>query len=147
MTGRMKPQPMMQERNRSIAAITSGLLLAACTLFVAGCGGAADAPDLGQVVGTVTLDGQPLPGAIIQFSPQEGRPSTATTDEAGYYELKYSQDEAGAKVGPHTVSISTFSYSTPDVPEKLPARYNAQTTLTATVEAGENTIPFDLQSK
>jgi hypothetical protein len=149
MTGYTKSCRSTRTASTVLTQLLGGLVLASCAVLCCGCGGgASDTPELGQVSGTVTLDGQPLAGANLEFVPQEGgRPSVGTTDEAGHYELRYSQDEPGAKVGTHTVSIRTFSYSAPDVPEKLPAKYNAQTTLTATVKPGENTTPFDLQTK
>ncbi len=39
-----------------------------------GCGGGAtDMPDIGDVHGKITLDGQPLSGVKIYFKPQTGR--------------------------------------------------------------------------
>jgi hypothetical protein len=70
-----------------------------------GCG-RSDLPDLGTVSGVVTLDGQPLPNAVVNFTPTgEGRPSTAETDEEGRYSLIYLQGVDGAIVGEHVVSV------------------------------------------
>ena len=46
---------------------------------------APDMPELGQVHGTITLDGKPLEGVSVLFEPENGRPSTAITDAAGKY--------------------------------------------------------------
>ena len=126
----------------------AGWVIAVAALLAAGCGGggAGDQPELGQVSGVVTLDGQPLPNATVEFSPEQGRPSIGKTDEEGHYELQYTQDETGAKIGPHKVRIRTFDYATPDAAERVPAKYNEQTELTADVTPGSNTIPFELES-
>lgn len=109
--------------------------------------------DLGQVQGTVTMDGSPLADAQIIFSPEGGRPSTGVTDAAGKYTLAYIRDIKGAAVGKHSVRIETLPPPTSDHEvnqvfiEKIPAKYNAETTLTADVKPGENTVDFPLVSK
>jgi hypothetical protein len=105
-----------------------------------------DRPPLGGVHGTVTLDGQPLAGAIVTFEPVgPGRGSIAMTDAQGRYELIYIRNDKGAKVGAHRVQITT-SNANAGKPELLPPRYNAQTTLSADVKAGDNEINFALAS-
>src|SRR5688572_11184430 len=73
------------------------LLLAAC----AGCG--SDAPEIVRVSGTVTRGGKPVPGLIVHFQPEGGRPSWGQTDAQGHYDLDYDPDHRGAKVGKHKV--------------------------------------------
>lgn len=121
-----------------------------------GCGGPSDQPELGTVSGVVTLNGTPLPNATVTFLPESGRSSVGITDETGRYELQYTNDAAGAKVGPHTVSISTLGASSSSEVsgssevaasvEQVPPQYNAQSTLKEDVQAGDNTIDFDLKS-
>jgi hypothetical protein len=134
----------------SFLRVSGAILFTALTC--AGCGG----PDnVGRVSGKVTLDGQPLSGAIVQFEPLAGNsPSGAITDSSGQYSLRYTREVEGAEIGEHRVRITTFSAGDPDaeppkprVPEKLPARYNAKTELTAKVERGSNTHDFPLESK
>ncbi len=122
-------------------------------LVCAGCGGS-DLPDLGYVEGTVTLDGNPLPNAIVTFQPERARPSYGRTDENGWYELAYTDEAKGATLGTHQVTISTKSDGDPDAdppvpssPEKVPARYNMKSELTAEVKAGDNECNFPLESK
>lgn len=125
--------------------------------WILGCGGGpSDLPPLGTVTGVVKLDGEPLPGALVTFSPAKGRSSSAETDATGRYELRYSVEHKGAVVGQHSVSISTrrdavsaegSGQSQPAVAEKVPKRYNDDTQLSEEVKAGANTIDFDLQSK
>lgn len=123
--------------------------------LVCGCG-SSDGPELATVEGYVYLDGQPLPDAVLTFTPESGAPSYGTTDEDGYYRLGYSASKEGAMLGRHTVRITTYrapdmdeeGTPTPRVPEKLPAQYNRKSTLTAEVESGKNTIDFkDLTSE
>ena len=101
--------------------------------------------------GTVTLDGQPLPDAEVTFQPEKGRPSYAMTDSEGHYALEYNPTTPGAKVGQHKVTISTRRTVTEgdeerEIPEKVPAQYNEETTLQKEVKAGTNQIDFDLTS-
>ena len=131
-----------------------GLLLVGLAV---GCGGGSgDRPETGPVAGKVTLDGQPLADATVTFSPDSGRPSSGVTNANGEYELDYTVDVKGAKVGSHKVSISTFKAGDAEgegsesqaVPEKVPPQYNRETTLTFEVKPeGHTDANFDLQSK
>jgi len=115
-----------------------------------------DRPELGTVSGTVTLDGRPLPYALLEFQPERGRISYGCTDSVGRYRLIYIRNIGGAKVGRHSVSISTLRQAEasgpdgkpiPASPELVPKKYNTETTLRAEVKAGNNTFDFALQSK
>ncbi|WP_417380172.1 hypothetical protein [Gimesia sp.] len=124
------------------------------TLFIAaGCGGGggSDQPDLGTVTGVVTMDGQPLANVVVTFSPENGRPSIARTDESGNYELGYTAEAKGAVIGKHSVSIAT-PQENPTPPgevykDPVPSKYNTKTTLSADVKAGANNFDFQLESK
>ncbi|WP_166828192.1 carboxypeptidase-like regulatory domain-containing protein [Thalassoroseus pseudoceratinae] len=116
----------------------------------AGCGGESG-PELGEVSGRVLLDGNAVEGASVKFSPVEGgRPSFGTTNANGDYELEYTEDRTGAVLGKHTVEISTGQVSGEESAagntEKIPAKYNTQTTLEVEVESGGNEHNFDLKS-
>jgi hypothetical protein len=118
--------------------------------LVAGCGSS----DFGQVEGTVTMDGAPLQGATVEFQPIKGkRPSYGTTDESGHYTLSYTMEKSGAEVGEHQVRITKplikSDESGDDVilGEQVPAKYNVNTELKKTVEAGSNTFDFALDSQ
>jgi len=125
------------------------LMAIAVLPWLAGCGGR-DLPELGEVEGTVTLDGEPLSGAMVQFhSESGGRPGTALTDESGHYELTYVGDVEGTPAGPARVEISTVwpdGEPPPGESEKIPAAYNSQSTLKREVKAGSNTFDFPLKS-
>lgn len=109
--------------------------------------------DLGRVAGRVTLDGKPLAGALIEFHAKSGQsPSLGITDRNGRYYLTYNSTTPGALVGPHRVRITTASDEIDPngirtaIPERVPDRYNTQTTLFAEVEPGQNEIDFVLYS-
>ena len=129
-------------------------LLAVALLASWGCGGnSSEHPEVGAVSGLVTLDGAPLADAIVEFSPESGRPSSAVTDAEGRYSLGYLDKVPGALLGTHTVRISTARYAPqPDgtsipVPEKLPAKFHSKSTVTKEVKAGSNQFDFELTSK
>jgi hypothetical protein len=147
--------------------------IAAAFLLILGSMGCDDGgPPLGSVTGQVTMDGKPLPNALVAFVP-EGGGSTATgsTDANGNYEL-VCLDRKGAPIGKHKVSVTTAAPSTtssstmtsdsPDyakqasrnyadyskkVVEPIPAKYNSQTTLVQEVKSGNNVINLALDSK
>jgi len=144
------------------------ILVIAALFSLTGCGGDGTAPELGTVTGTVTLDGDPLPDATVLFQPETGRPSVGITDSDGKYSLKYIEAE-GAKVGKHTVSITTRrgggdvgddpgagvgdgteeaeAPAGKPVPELVPDKYNIRSELKVEVVAGSNTHDFKLLSK
>lgn len=128
----------------------SVLAFAALMAATVGCGG--EKSTMGEVTGVITVDGQPAPDLQVTFSPQAGRPSTGVTDAAGKYELFYIRDQRGATPGSHIVSVTTVAKSSPDpgppqFVEKIPAKYNVKSTLSADVKLGPNKFDFDLKTK
>ena len=121
------------------------LSIAYCLLVLSGCGG--DRPKLGTVNGKVTLDGKPLAGAGVVFTPIDGgRQSMALTNREGNYALTYLRDIPGAKIGLHRVQI-TAADGESGKHNRIPLRYNEQSTLREGVQAGANQINFTLTSK
>lgn len=121
---------------------------------LAGCSNGVKTPDLGQVSGTVTLNGKPLDGATVEFIPDAGRPSIGMTDAQGKYKLLFRADQPGAVIGTHSVRITSRrdssggEGSTPLVKarsETVPQKYNDATTLKVDVKAGSNTHDFPLE--
>lgn len=127
------------------------VVLSLSLVGLVGCGGDSN---MGGVTGTVTLDGQPVSDATVNFTPKKaGSPSNGRTDSSGKYELSYSKSKKGAEIGEHTVRVTTFRKANPDaetpitaVPEKIPARYNSKSELTKEVKSGNNTIDLELKS-
>jgi len=93
-----------------------------------------------------------VPDAAVMFTPKEAgaTSSVGRTDANGNYELYYSRGNKGAKTGEHSVTINTFRGAgedgNPGQKETIPARYNAATDLTATVNPGNNKVDFPLKS-
>jgi len=122
-------------------------------MILLGCG--SGDPSLVPVTGIVTLDGQPLKDATIEFVPETGWGSLGKTDETGLYELRYRAREDGALPGKHRVRISTrieqdVDSKNPDIQkgrkESIPARYNTESTLEAHLDEGDVAeLNFDLQ--
>ena len=128
----------------------AAIIAAAALTAVCGCGRSQNLPDLGLVKGTVTLDGAPVQGLLVMFEPQDAALSTGETNAGGEYELWYTNDVKGAAVGKHIVRIEKIQdpeHEGGETPVTIPDRYNTDSTLTAEVKAGENTINFDLLGK
>ncbi len=127
-------------------------------LVVLGCGKPGTAPTV-PVTGTVTLNGQPVEGVSVGFTPQSGRPASDTTDARGKFTLSTFESGDGAVPGTHKVVITEPADEAepmPGTPEaenwvppesQVPEEYqDASTTpLTAEVEeGGENDFTFEL---
>ena len=80
-----------------------GILMFVATIGVCGCG--PRGPVVVRVTGTVTHQGKPVPNLVLNFKPEEGRPSWGITDAEGKYFLEYNRDRKGAVVGKHTVWV------------------------------------------
>lgn len=142
-TGRIQPRKKV---------VKSHLLYPICSLLgllLSGCGSS----EVGEVYGTVTLDGEPLANAVIEFTPTggEGRSSFGRTDEEGNYDLEFARDRNGAWIGENQVLITTAEileegdengedrYS----PERVPEKYSHEV---RNVESGSNRFDFFLTS-
>lgn len=134
------------------------VLMVFVVAFMAGCGDGG--PHLVAVKGKVTLDGKPVPSAIVTFNPTGpgGSNSLGKTDIDGNYRLEFSQDKQGALVGEYAVEIVTKKISKADLPDdgsvvdqsnfvEIPAKYRKRGALSATVKDQSNTIDFELTSK
>jgi hypothetical protein len=85
------------------------LLLTACIWSGSGCSGGKNEKVV-RVNGTVTHNGQPVPGIVVSFVPvtaTETGVSTGTTDDNGQYSLKVAKTgSSGAVVGTHKIWVS-----------------------------------------
>jgi hypothetical protein len=141
-------------------------------LIWAGCNAAPsanyDSIELVQVSGYVTLDEQPLPNAVVTFEAEDGQFSYGLTDSSGHYALQFDSEMSGVRPGKKTVRISTTrkilglntdaeggeepsdeegeSVAAVSATERIPAKYNAESTLIADVTAEQTTFDFELQS-
>jgi hypothetical protein len=130
-----------------------------------GCSGS-EGPKVVPVSGVVTLDGKPLAGATVTFSPiakpgeiNAGDGSAGKTNANGEYTLTTSRGVPGAQVGKHRVGISVLGQEAGSsderrprggwpVKEKIPAKYSVNSVLTFEVKAdGPNQADFPLTSQ
>lgn len=142
----------------------------ACVLVgvFSGCG--PRGPAVEMVEGVVLLDGEPVEGATICFSPTEsggkgGLPAAGRTGTGGTFRLNAvggARSGAGTKVGEYVVTVmkqESDPLPEPDpsappsvveirVRELLPKAYRLPATspLKATVKQGKNTFRFELSS-
>jgi hypothetical protein len=128
------------------------LLLALALMGLAGCSGGS------SIEGTVTLDGTPVDGGAITFTPTEGgsgsqvgapivggkyRAAPRPAPAPGSYRVSISwKKPTGRKVptpGDQTVLMDQTA-------EAIPPQYNTNSTLTKEIKRGSNTINFELTS-
>ena len=123
---------------------------AGCFLLFSGCGKPGP-----SVVGTVLLDGDPLPSGRIRFVPVEGTrgPDAGAVIEEGKYSVDKGLTLGKYRVEIHGVKESTLRkerdpilpvYLIPAAIEAVPPAYNVKSQLLRAVEAGANTLDFDL---
>ena len=153
-------------RYRKPGATTFGGIVACSFLLVigSGCGGVVPdyTKDLVDVSGQVTVDSQPIEGAIITFVAQAGpsRSSSAVTDAEGKYVMETLPAGRGVLPGSYAVVINKLempdgSSVPPDVPpmdvgatERLPDRFSSFASPSLSVEVGSSggIFPFDLKT-
>ena len=141
---------------RSVAYKSQMCVLGATlALLLGGCGKQQSGITKVVVQGTVTFDGEPISNGEIRFYPAEGTqgPVSGGPIKDGKYVAK---GKGGVPVGKHTVDIRAFrpeSRSAQADPEGgpvvqwLPSRFNANTTLIATISKDTDTQDFDLSSR
>lgn len=121
-----------------------------------GCGGAGNI-ERAAAEGTVTVDGQPLSEGTITFLPNQSTKGTLArgTIKDGKFQLPASE---GPVVGSHRVEITSMKktgktisvegVNTEEVIQSIPELYNVQSSLTAEIKSGTNTLPaFELKGK
>jgi hypothetical protein len=128
--------------------------------------------DLVEVSGVVTLDDQPLPGAVVTFEAPDGQFSFGETDGDGRYVLLFdSAGKTGVTPGEKIVRISTTrkilglnadesegeapagesvgegDSATKPTLELVPEKFNKNSELKADVSHDKTTFNFDLSSQ
>jgi len=143
--------------------VVVGLVVGTCLL---GCGAP---PDIAPVSGVVTVEGTPVEGAQVLFMPMGKRPASAQTDADGRYHLSTFEENDGAMLAEHAVTIMYQRpiYVSPmgplagkpqdlaplpkpppaDWKSPIPKKYSnpAAPLLSATVQEGDNVFDFDLE--
>ena len=95
-----------------------------CGLMAMGCS-RSEIP-LAAVEGTVSFNGRPAQAEII-FEPvggdggTGGRPSSALSDVRGRFRLQYTEDRAGAIIGPHRVTVKVMRAFGEEEPQSFTA--------------------------
>lgn len=130
---------------------TVGGAVLVALLALAGCN---SGPTMGDVRGTVLVDGKPAEGGGITFEPADGNGQTAGGEiHNGQYATQVPVGAAKVRISVAKVVGRKKVYDTPDSPimpitvEALPARYNEQTELELEVKPGLNQKDWDLKSK
>lgn len=108
-----------------------------------------------SVTGCITLDGQPVKDAYVTFTPSVESAATIAygkTNAEGIYELSLTDAQKGLLPGKFRAEISTADVTYDPVtnapvaiPERIPAKYNRQTTLTDLVVPPGKPSKFDFK--
>lgn len=140
-------------------------------LTLAGCSSAPQMDygtvDLANAGGDVTLNGQPLDGAVVTFEAPDGQFSYGQTDASGHYDLQFDSVKKGVTPGKKTVRISTSQKieglnaeegavegesgeegkpAKKAEPDRVPQRYNKKSELSVDVTPGQTDYDFELKS-
>jgi hypothetical protein len=115
----------------------AGVILAS----LVGCSGDST---IGDVRGTVTYKGQPVPFAAVEFHPVgEGKSSLGWTDESGNYTAQYTLSQPGALIGKHTVALRTYAQEGQS-PVPVPPEYSGKSGMEFEVKPGSNRFDIKL---
>jgi hypothetical protein len=112
--------------------------------------------ELAPARGVVTLNGKPVPTGTVMFSPiakedglNAGAPAFGAIQSDGTFVLTTYQDNDGAIVGEHWVTINNRSTAgtEPTAAATLPFRRIAMPQKVSVVEGQENSFPLSLTSQ
>jgi hypothetical protein len=146
------------------------VLSLALGIAMTGCAGSGDNLPREPITGNVTMDGQPLPEGVIQFSPTgDATKGAAVGANADIKDGQFSiPREQGLIPGNYKIAISHAalteekakgktntkvdskipSRTTALGPEQIPARYNTQSELKTEIKpGGGRDLKYDLKSK
>jgi hypothetical protein len=148
----IRPAPATAGGGRGWTAGVIGAWMLGCGFVacsIAGCG-----PAVATIEGTVRYDGRPVDAGRISFVP------LAAGHKAAWGEVREGAYSVAGEPGSYRVEISWprltgrtvrggFSGTDllPETEEAIPAAYNADSRLSATVAAGANTVDFDLDKR
>lgn len=112
-------------------------------------------PPLGYVSGKVTLNGQPVEGATVYFSPQDvagseskssirPRTSIAITDPQGQYRMIYIDTTQGVAIGQCRVWLSKLDEKGRQI---IPGEFSEMNLTLREVKSGSQTYDFEMTSR
>ena len=163
----MSVSPLAASLRRRVTPGCGVALLAAAILTTAS--GCAEPSPLVDVRGQIVLNGEPLSGAVVIFTPVgKGTSSFGFTDEDGFYQLRFPGGRLGALPGKHRVSITKSEQIdveavfpdeiNPDMlteiervkyrldrPDPIPARYNTKSELIASLMPEQSATEHSFQ--
>ena len=130
-------------------------LLILSTLSVVGCGG----PDIVEVTGKVTYNGEPLPAGTVMFQPVGGehsQPATGEIQSDGTFKLTTREQGEGATVGSNRVLVNSYEPTTNSGggeatvgKSRIPTKYTRYGTsgLTVDVKPGMDPVLLELNDE
>jgi len=114
-------------------------------LLLTGCD---QGPVKGTIKGTITLDGERVDGGVITFVPADGKSQPeAVPITAGEYTVTMPIGEKRVEIywAPSSGNTAdTASQGREQIVQRIPTKYNSQTTLSHTVTKGESRRDFEL---
>jgi len=121
-------------RRAVLVAVAAGLVAAT------GCGGRG----FSEVTGTVLVDGKPLQGAFVTFTPLEpdGVRGVGATNAEGRYRVIRPGSKVGAQMGVNRVSVTGG-----DTGRSLPPQFSTDSTLQYEVVRGPNVFDIIIPAK
>ncbi len=130
----------------------ASLFMVTLLLMTQGCGGGSGKP-MGTVVGTVSLNGEPLKEGRIIFRDTTGQEASgASKVEGGTYKLTVPPADMKVEITAYREVPGKFmelnpGVKTPVIEQFVPEQYNVKSELTAKVVAGKNQFDFSLNEK
>jgi hypothetical protein len=128
-----------------LASLAVGFLIA-----VPGCG--SKGPGVIKVTGQVTFDGAPLPEGTITFKRAGDQKAFSGEIKNGAYEVPCEEGDMVVEISASRDVPGKFDTSNPGEKAPLreqyiPAKYSTASSLSAKVDSGHKSFPFDLKSK
>jgi hypothetical protein len=126
----------MTMHTRRTALVAAGVAILAAW----GCGGRG----FSEVTGTVLVDGKPLQGAFVTFTPEEpdGVRGVGSTNAEGRYRVIRPGSKIGAQIGVNRVSVTGG-----DTGRSLPPQFSTESTLKYEVVRGPNVFDITIPTK
>jgi len=136
------------EARVSLPTSKVALRIASLLVLVSILSGCNQGPAQGTVKGAVTLDGKPIDGGVITFVPADGNSQPeAVPITSGEYSVTMPVGDKRVEIywaPPGGQAVDTATQGREQIVQQIPARYNAQSTLTHTVTKGEVRKDFAL---